>query len=137
LTQGDVVKVKLIAALAALAVGLTGTFGFAPSVEAAKKKTYKVVKIVKVVKKKKKVVVYKPAPVGASANVQIVGGGIKKGGPGTEAKSRAAAIADWQRQATGRFGAAYGNYGKATGTSTTCKRDVISVRCLAYGSPCR
>lgn len=131
--KGDVVNLKLIAVLTALAVGLTGTVGFVPNADAATKRIYK-----KVVKKKiikKKIVIVKP--IGACTGVQIVGGGNRKGGVGTEAKARAAAIADWQRQAAGRFGVAYSNYSKASGASTNCKRDVITVRCLAIGNPCR
>jgi hypothetical protein len=126
----------ILAALLLLA-GVTTMVTTASDVDAApKKKVYKVVKYKKVVKKK--IVVRKyvaPKPVTGCTNVTLTGGGMKKGLAGTESKASAAAVADWERQARARFGNTF-LWATAAGKQVSCKRDVITVRCLAIAVPC-
>jgi hypothetical protein len=149
----------LAAAVAIIAALGTVAVSGASSVEAATK--YKTVKVVtykkvpiggkkatkskKVVKKygkgPKVVVVVTPPGQGpiyqnVCTGVTITGGGILKGLAGTEAKARVLAVNDWQRQANAKFGAGF-NWGASNGQQVTCKRSILTVRCLAISTPCR
>ncbi len=76
------------------------------------------------------------ATVRACAKITVQGFAEKKGLAGTEKKVRVAAIASWETQARANLGLGYDSWALSSGQSLSCKRSVITVRCLAISTPC-
>jgi hypothetical protein len=67
--------------------------------------------------------------------LELNGNGEKRGFAGTEKKTRALAVADWERQAAG-LGAEFASWDASSGRTIDCQRSILTVRCIARSTPC-
>ncbi|MGQ0456351.1 MAG: hypothetical protein ACT4OU_04745 [Hyphomicrobium sp.] len=69
--------------------------------------------------------------------IEGIGRGTGVFGRGTQ-RARYAARRDWERNASYRYGAAYGNLGRAYDVQWDCKKNAVLVaKCVVIAKPCR